>query len=81
MSDCVTGKVVYTDEALAIEALIQYHIRNGREVGGPTNVYRCEDCGSWHFTSQGKHESLENTEIKKYIEKERLAYYWERKTR
>ncbi len=78
---CVTGKKVYENESIAIEALIQHHIMNEfGEKEGPINVYSCLECGNWHFTSKGpKNDIFEDVEVVQRIKKERLAFQWERK--
>jgi hypothetical protein len=54
MQKCTTGKRVYISEQLAEDALIEAHINfDYRTGGGPLAVYRCEDCGNYHLTSQG----------------------------
>ena len=77
---CSTQKRPYDDETMAVEALIQWYIRNDSRSAGPTNVYQCEECGYWHFTSKGGlHEKLLDPEVKKYIEREKRAFEWEQK--
>ena len=80
---CISGKRLYADKQLAEEALIQHHIRNEfSNHQGPINVYQCEECGNWHFTSKGnKNILLDDEEVVKRIGKERLAFQWERKFR
>lgn len=82
-SNCVTGKRCYEDEAIAIEALIQHHVINNYESGeGPINVYECQDCGNWHFTSKGpKNAIFKDDSVIKKIENERRGLFWERKLR
>ena len=54
MSTCVSGKKIYLNEAIAIEALIGAHTRfNYRQGNGPVAVYQCEDCDNYHLTSKG----------------------------
>ncbi|SNS69849.1 hypothetical protein SAMN05421640_0900 [Ekhidna lutea] len=84
MSDkCISGKKCFESEELAEEALIQNHIRNNYRGGeGPVNVYQCDNCGYWHFTSKGdKSEKLRDPEVLEFIERERRAFDWERKLR
>lgn len=77
---CPSGKRSFIDEELAFEALIQHHVINEYPSNqGPRNVYQCEDCGNWHFTSKGYKSPLEDAEIQSRINKERLANRWERK--
>lgn len=81
ISKCVTGKKIYTTEVLAEDALIEAHIRfQYASNQGPIAVYRCEDCGYYHFTSQG----LMNTRLKKHlndgtIARQREAAHWQHK--
>ncbi len=53
-SKCPTGKVVYISPTLAEDALIEAWVRNNYRMGsGPVNVYQCDDCRNFHFTSKG----------------------------
>jgi hypothetical protein len=51
---CPTGKRMYPTEVIAEEELLAawatYRYRPGN---GPVAVYRCGDCGAFHFTSKG----------------------------
>lgn len=80
---CVSNKRSFGDQQLALEALIQHHIRNElAHDQGPINVYQCNDCGAWHFTSKGKKADILNEkEVVEQIKKERRAYQWEQKFR
>ncbi|WP_421869960.1 hypothetical protein [Marinoscillum sp.] len=80
---CSTGKRIYDTEREAIDALIDLRARNNyRKGSGPINVYQCEDCGQWHFTSKGpEHELLGLETVQKKIADDREALYWERKLR
>ncbi|MEM6812877.1 MAG: hypothetical protein AAF600_00625 [Bacteroidota bacterium] len=77
---CVSGKRIYETVEIAEEALIQHHIVNEYKTGeGPINVYKCHDCGNWHFTSKGEPNSIfDNKEMILRIKNERRANYWER---
>ena len=79
----VSKKVSYPDEALALEALIQHHIRNFHDSGrGPVNIYQCDHCGDWHFTSKAeRHPDLDSPEVMQRIQRERLGDHWERRLR
>lgn len=79
----VSKKVIYQTDELALEALIQHHIRNFHQQGrGPKNIYLCDHCGLWHFTSKGEpHPELESSDVKERIKKEQLGEYWERRLR
>lgn len=80
---CPSHKRAYLSREQAEEALIQHHIHfHHRESEGPVNVYQCEYCGNWHFTSKGTMASvLQEEEVKDRIRKERIAADWERKLR
>lgn len=83
MNKCVTGKTVFESLEIAEEALIQNHIRNNHRSGyGPINVYQCQDCENWHFTSTGLiNQLLETPEVINRISRERRALEWEFKLR
>jgi hypothetical protein len=53
MVTCPTRKRVYQTESLAEDALIDAHGRNRYSGTGPISIYRCEECGYYHFTSRG----------------------------
>lgn len=76
---CVSGKRTFESEELALDALVQNHIRNEYRKGqGPINVYNCADCGWWHFTSKGEVNALLKDEsVQKKIAEERRAFFWE----
>lgn len=79
---CISGKRCFDDEGIASEALVQHHILNEYSANqGPRNVYQCEECGNWHFTSKSKNSLLDDPDISKRIKKEREASQWERKLR
>ncbi len=54
MIKCPTAKRVYLSQDLAEDALIDAHHRNQYVGTGPVAVYKCQDCGHYHFTSKGK---------------------------
>ena len=80
---CVTGKTCYDSLEIAEEALIQNRIRNfHREGSGPINVYQCDLCETWHFTSKGEpSEILAHPDTQERIRKGGEAYFWENKLR
>ncbi|NQZ78236.1 MAG: hypothetical protein HRT61_19340 [Ekhidna sp.] len=80
-SNCITGKICYLDEDLALEALIQFYIRNSTQIAsGPVNVYHCPECNEWHFTSKdAPNPNLIDKETTRRILEERRAYSWEQK--
>jgi hypothetical protein len=54
MKKCSTGKRLYATEQLAEDSLIEAHIHFEYKSGtGPKAVYKCDECGSYHLTSQG----------------------------
>lgn len=80
MKKCITGKRIFHSEELAKEALIQHHIINDyKHTTGPINVYSCQECGNWHFTSKGeRNEIFEDEAMVEYIKRERRAWHWEK---
>ncbi len=81
--ECITGKKSFYSRELAEEALIANRSRfHHDENAGPINIYQCNDCGNFHFTSKGPKSSLlEDESIKKHISLNREAGFWERKLR
>ena len=79
----VTKKISYLNKDLAEDALINNHERRHHNPGaGPVNVYQCEHCGDWHFTSKGELNSkLKEAIDSKRIDRSREANYWEGKLR
>jgi hypothetical protein len=78
---CQTGKVSYDNKEIALEALVQNRTRhNYGEGSGPINIYQCEDCGSFHFTSRGPmNEALTSDENLARIRLGHQAGFWEDK--
>ena len=81
MQRCVSGKLVYTREDLAIDALLELWVRNYYAKGsGPISVYRCDDCGMFHHTSKGeRHERLVEFIESGELNRRRKAFEWEEK--
>lgn len=79
IKSCSTGKNYYFDEQTAIEALIEHLGRNHFSLGtGPINVYQCNICDGYHFTSKGEPLALlNNPDVKNRIRKLRQASSWE----
>jgi hypothetical protein len=79
MRTCVTGKIRYLSEALAVEALLDAWVRHAYTAQrGPVNVYLCDACGQYHFTSKGSmHARLAEALASGTIEKLRTARNWE----
>lgn len=76
MSTC--SKRSYYSENLALDALIEARIRFLQN--SSVTVYQCEDCGAWHLTSRGGlHPRLAKELESGNLEKNRLAYQWEKK--
>ena len=69
---------MYASRELAEDALIEARIRfNYPHGGGPVAVYKCDDCGYYHLTSQG----VMNERLSTFIEEGKLklhkeAGYW-----
>ncbi|PIB37097.1 hypothetical protein BFP72_17635 [Reichenbachiella sp. 5M10] len=81
MSHCVTGKNCYDSLGEAEQALIENWIRYQHEQeSGPRNVYLCDDCGTYHFTSRGELSDVILDNLS-YIKSQRIAREWERKLR
>jgi hypothetical protein len=61
MQACVTHKRLYVEYDAAVSALIEARTRFDYATNqGPVTVYKCEECGFYHLTSQGKmNETLE----------------------
>lgn len=54
MKTCPSHKKIYPSIEVAEEALIEAHTRfEYAKNTGPISVYQCDDCGEFHFTSQG----------------------------
>jgi hypothetical protein len=83
MKKCPTGKVSYSSLSLAEDALIDSWSRNNfTPTNGPINVYVCDDCGTYHFTSKGTINTRLKTELDSgLINKQRLAFDLEIKLR
>jgi hypothetical protein len=81
MKKCPSGKVMYFSRALAEDALLEAWIRNHYKSGqGPVNIYTCDDCGNFHFTSKGEmSEQLKKALDSGQIEKSRRAFDLENK--
>ena len=82
-SSCSSGKVLFPNEELAVNALLDVWSRMPFRPGdGPVTVYRCEDCGQYHFTSQGAvHPRLQELIDSGGLDRMREASRWEDKFR
>lgn len=77
MLQCSTGKRVYLTASGAEDALIDAHSRHQYSGTGPVAVYRCEDCGCYHFTSKGKmNERLAQLIASGKIKRQQEANQW-----
>lgn len=81
MKKCPTGKRLYLSEQIAEDALIEAHIHfDYRSGSGPVAVYRCEDCGNYHLTSQGPTNArLSQLIANGTIKKQKEASRWQGK--
>lgn len=72
---------MYSTEQIAEDALIDAHTRfEYGSQGGPIAIYLCNDCGCYHFTSQG----VMNKKLTEYIQSGKMrtqkeAHRWESK--
>jgi len=78
MTACVSNKRMYDTLEQAEEALIQAWIKfDYPEGSGPVAVYKCEDCGCYHFTSQGRmNDKLAEHLANGKIQLNKEADYW-----
>jgi hypothetical protein len=81
MAGCVTGKKMYSTQAIAedvlIDAWVKYRFTEGR---GPVAVYRCDDCHQYHLTSSGEMNEKLSLYIKEgKIKLQKEAEHWEQK--
>ncbi|MBV6643983.1 MAG: hypothetical protein KI790_00955 [Cyclobacteriaceae bacterium] len=83
MTCSITHKICFDNQEMAEEALIQNHGRHHYARGqGPVNFYRCDHCGTFHFTSKGPaHPKLSDPEVQKRIKLEREANDWSSRLR
>jgi hypothetical protein len=62
--NCISGKRVFQTEAIAEDVLIELWSKNDySENAAPIAIYKCEDCGYYHFTSRGPM----NEKLSKYL--------------
>lgn len=78
MIRCVSNKKVYLSEDIAEQALIEAHTQFEYKQGsGPIAVYRCDDCGYYHLTSQGPmNQTLERLLKDGKIQRQKEANQW-----
>ena len=79
---CSTHKYEYMSRDLAETALIDQHVyKNFLPHEGPQNIYECDLCGAWHFTSKSPErnaalqELIDSGELKRRQELSK----WERR--
>jgi hypothetical protein len=77
-SPCISTKKIYFTEVLAEEALIEARIQFDYPANrGPIAIYKCEDCGYFHLTSQGTiNERLKTYLASGKIDKQKEANRW-----
>lgn len=80
---CRSGKTIFSSEDHAIKALLDVWSRTPfRPDEGPKTIYRCEDCGLFHFTSKGDmHPELKELLDSGKLDRMREAARWEDKFR
>jgi hypothetical protein len=81
MKTCITGKRIYQTQTMAEDALIEANIRFDYASGfGPVGVYKCDDCGLFHLTSQGPvNERLAKAKNEGTLDRQKVAEQWEQK--
>lgn len=83
MKTCITGKKTFPSVAVAEDVLIETHTRfEFADHHGPVAVYKCDDCGYYHLTSQGPmNEKLKKGLADGSIGRQREANRWTDKFR
>ena len=83
MKTCVTGKKSFPSMEVAEDVLIETHTRfEFVPDHGPIGVYKCDDCGYYHLTSQGTmNERLRKALQDGTIARQKEANRWEDKFR
>lgn len=68
---------------IAEEALIENRARYHQTLAtGPINVYQCNSCDCFHFTSKGEpHPMLLDSDTQARIKREKQGWDWESKFR
>ena len=81
MKSCVTAKKMYPSLEIAEDALIEARTQfEYKENQGPIGVYRCDDCGYFHFTSKGTmNQKLAKVINEGKLARNREANHWENK--
>jgi len=75
---CRSGKKLFITAALAEDALLEawanYHYTPSN---GPRNIYQCDECGHFHFTSKGEMNTRLAEALKDgSIDRQREANRW-----
>ncbi|MGK7391157.1 MAG: hypothetical protein ACNS60_12450 [Candidatus Cyclobacteriaceae bacterium M2_1C_046] len=75
---CPTKKICFISKEVAEEELLANRAKYNYSSGtGPINVYKCDVCEYYHFTSKGEMNSrLLSKDSKKKIDRESEANYW-----
>lgn len=78
MLTCPSHKKSYSSQAFAEDALVEAWIKFEYASGsGPIAVYRCEECGQYHFTSKGvMNEKLSTALTTGKIKKQKEGNDW-----
>lgn len=74
MPVCTTKKICFQNKEDAEEELVLNRVKYST---GPVNVYKCEFCGYYHFTSKGEvNPKLLSEKSRRKIDRESEANYW-----
>lgn len=75
---CPTNKTCYDTRDMAEDALVENRGRYQYAQGqGPVNVYACDLCGCFHFTSKGDpNERIVSEDGQNDIDRAQEANYW-----
>ena len=78
MPNCVSGKKMYASQEIAEDVLIETRTKfEYAPDQGPIAVYKCEDCGQYHFTSKGPmNEKLFQALSEGKIQRQKEANRW-----
>lgn len=79
--NCPTKKICFISREIAEEELLANRAKYNYSTGaGPVNIYKCDICEYYHFTSKGEmHPKLLSQDTKKRIDRESEANYWREK--
>lgn len=75
---CISGKKIFASQQLAEDVLIELWSKNEYAKGqAPIAVYKCDDCGNYHLTSQGEvNEKLRTALSSGKVKLQREANKW-----